>query len=174
MITGIKEVLPPNNTIPIDYYHHRKTINELGLPMVKIYTCKNGCILYWKYDDMHISCEFYNELRYKQIKVERRLLDNCMHKKIAQSIIRYLPLTTRLQRLYTSCATPTHMTWLATHERNKGVMQHLFYGKAWKHFDGIYPNFAKEPRNVHFNLCANGFALHGHFGRTCWPTVVTP
>ena len=31
MITAIKEVLPPDNTMPIDYYHHRKAMNGFGL-----------------------------------------------------------------------------------------------------------------------------------------------
>lgn len=81
-----------------------------------------------------------------------------------------------MQRSYASSATATHMTWHATHERNEGVMHHPSDGEAWKYFDGIYPNFTKEPRNVRLGLCADGFAPHGQLGRTysCWPVVVTP
>ena len=50
MITVIKKVLPPNNSLTTDYYHKRETMNELGLPVVKIDACKNGCMLYWKHD----------------------------------------------------------------------------------------------------------------------------
>ncbi|XP_039145548.1 uncharacterized protein LOC120282765 [Dioscorea cayenensis subsp. rotundata] len=176
MITAIKEVLPPDNTMPTDYYHHRKTMNELGLPVVKIDACKNGCMLYWKHDATEVSCKFCDEPRYKQVKGRHRLPNDHAHKMIAQAILRYLPLTPRLQRLYASNATATHMTWHATHERNEGVMQHPSDAEAWEHFDRTYPDFAQEPRNIRLGLCADGFAPHGQFGRTysCCPVVVTP
>ena len=52
MITAIKEVLPSDNMMPTDYYHRRKTVNELGLPVVKIDACKNGQMLYRDHDTM--------------------------------------------------------------------------------------------------------------------------
>ncbi|XP_039126954.1 uncharacterized protein LOC120263115 [Dioscorea cayenensis subsp. rotundata] len=176
MITAIKEVFPPDNTMPTDYYHHRKTMNELGLPVVKIDACKNGCMLYWKHDATTVSCKFCDEPRYKQIKGGRRLLNNHTHKRIAQAILRYLPLTPRLQRLYASNAATTHMTWHATHERNEGVMQHPSDVEAWKHFNRTFLDFAEETRNIRLGFCADSFAPHGQFGRTylCWPVVVTP
>ncbi|XP_039115956.1 uncharacterized protein LOC120251500 isoform X2 [Dioscorea cayenensis subsp. rotundata] len=176
MVTNIKEVLPSDNTMPNDYYHHRKTMNELGLPVVKIDACKNGCMLYWKSDANEVFCKFCNEPRYKQLKSQRGVPDNRPCKRIAQAILRYLPLTPRLQRLYASNATTAHITWHATHERNDGVICHPSDAEAWKHFDKTYPDFAKEPRNIRLGLCADGFAPHGQFGKTysCWPVIVTP
>jgi len=36
-------------------------------------------------------------------------------------------------------------------------MCHPSDGEAWKHFNGIHPEFASEPRNVRLGLCADGF-----------------
>ncbi|KAL0289877.1 UNVERIFIED_CONTAM: hypothetical protein Sangu_2599900 [Sesamum angustifolium] len=40
----------------------------------------------------------------------------------------------------------------------------------------MYPDFAEEPRNVRLDLCTDGFAPHGQYGRTysCWLVVITP
>ncbi|KAL0404314.1 UNVERIFIED_CONTAM: hypothetical protein Sradi_2072200 [Sesamum radiatum] len=39
-------ILPRNHTLPMDYYSTKKLIKNLGLPVVKINACKNGCMLY--------------------------------------------------------------------------------------------------------------------------------
>jgi hypothetical protein len=55
-------------------------------------------------------------------------------------------------------------------------MAHPSDGEAWKHFDQMHPEFAKEPRNVRLGLCTDGFAPFGNFGKnySCWPVMVTP
>ncbi|KAL0462818.1 UNVERIFIED_CONTAM: hypothetical protein Slati_0169400 [Sesamum latifolium] len=73
--------------------------------MEKIDACKNGCMLYWK-DDIDLDyCKFYGEARYKPTK-ER----NPNRTKTLYAVLRYLPITTRLQRLYASQATIEQMT----------------------------------------------------------------
>lgn len=50
-------------------------------------------------------------------------------------------------------------------------------GKAWKHFDDVYPNFAREPRNVRLGLCSYGFTPYIQASSSpysCWPIIVTP
>ncbi|KAL0291279.1 UNVERIFIED_CONTAM: hypothetical protein Scaly_2644500 [Sesamum calycinum] len=43
----------------------KKLIKDLGLPVEKIDTCKNGCMLYWK-DDIDLDYyKFYGDARYK-------------------------------------------------------------------------------------------------------------
>ncbi|KAL0434953.1 UNVERIFIED_CONTAM: hypothetical protein Sradi_0203200 [Sesamum radiatum] len=49
---------------------------------------------------------------------------NPRRKKTAYAILRYLPITLRLQRLYASNTTTEHMSWHATHETKSGVMCH--------------------------------------------------
>ncbi|KAL0367433.1 UNVERIFIED_CONTAM: hypothetical protein Sradi_3633400 [Sesamum radiatum] len=84
---------------------------------------------------------------------------NPRRKKTAYAILRYLPITPRLQRLYASNTTAEHMSWHATHETESGVMYHPSDVEAWKYFNETHPDFALEPRNVRLGLCVDGFAL---------------
>ncbi|KAL0356158.1 UNVERIFIED_CONTAM: hypothetical protein Sradi_4062700 [Sesamum radiatum] len=85
-------------------------IRDLGLPVEKIHACKNGCMLYWK-DDIDMEyCKFCGDPRYKATRDR-----NPRRKKSPYAVLRYLPLTPRLQRLYASPATVEHMTWHANH-----------------------------------------------------------
>ncbi|KAL0377067.1 UNVERIFIED_CONTAM: hypothetical protein Scaly_0824300 [Sesamum calycinum] len=48
-----------------DYYNTKKLVKNLGLPIEKIYACKNSCMLYWK-DDVDLEyCKFCGDPRYK-------------------------------------------------------------------------------------------------------------
>ncbi|KAL0448570.1 UNVERIFIED_CONTAM: hypothetical protein Slati_1413400 [Sesamum latifolium] len=139
--------------------------------MKKIDGCKNGCMLCWK-DDIDLDyCKFCGEARYKPTR-ER----NCNRRKILYAVLRYLPLTPRLQRLYASEATAKQMTWHANHQTEEGSMCHPSNAEGWRYFDRTHPHFAMEQCNVRLSLCVDGFALHGQYGRTysCWPIILTP
>ncbi|KAL0453388.1 UNVERIFIED_CONTAM: hypothetical protein Slati_1316900 [Sesamum latifolium] len=81
-----------------------------------------------------------------------------------------------MQRLYASQATVEQMTWHANHQREEGSMCHPSDAEAWRHFDRTHHDFAVDPCNVRLDLCMDGFALHGQYGRTysCWPVILTP
>ncbi|KAL0433529.1 UNVERIFIED_CONTAM: hypothetical protein Slati_2687200 [Sesamum latifolium] len=81
-------------------------IKNLGLSIEKIHACKNDCMLYWK-DDIDMEyCKFCGNPRYKATRDR-----NPRRKKSTYAVLRYLPLTPHLQRLYASLATAEHMTW---------------------------------------------------------------
>ncbi|XP_039146743.1 uncharacterized protein LOC120283984 [Dioscorea cayenensis subsp. rotundata] len=168
-----KNSLPRENTLPEDFYGYKRLLRDLGLPVVKIDACRDGCMLFWKSDEHEKFCKFCKLPRYKQ---REETLNNPMHKRVAYAILRYLPLTPRLQRLYASKVTAPHMTWHATHETNQGVMCHPSDAEAWKHFDRTHPSFASEPRNIRLGLCADGFSPHSQYGQaySCWPVITTP
>ncbi|KAL0293907.1 UNVERIFIED_CONTAM: hypothetical protein Scaly_3133400 [Sesamum calycinum] len=129
----------------------KKLIRDLGLPVEKIDTCKNSCMLYWN-DNIDLDyCKFYGEAS-------------------------YLSLTTRLQRLYASEATVEQLTWHANHQTEEGSMYHPSDAEAWRHFDWTYLNFAVEFRNVRLGLCTDEFALHRKYSRmhSYWPVILTP
>ncbi|KAL0300169.1 UNVERIFIED_CONTAM: hypothetical protein Scaly_2567700 [Sesamum calycinum] len=92
------------------------------------------------------------------------------------AFLRYLVLTPRLQKLYSSREITEHRTWPATHQTTEGSMRYPSDAEAWKHFDRMYPDFAEEPRNVRLGLCTDGFAPHSQYSRTysCWPVIITP
>ncbi|KAK4395872.1 hypothetical protein Sango_1741500 [Sesamum angolense] len=110
-------------------------------------------MLYWK-DEIDLDYfKFCGEARYKPMREQ-----NPNRKKTSYAILRYLPLTHPLQRLYASEVTVEQMTWHANHQMGEESMCHLSDAEACRYFDQTYLNFAAQPRNVTLGLCTNGFA----------------
>nr|GEY21193.1 hypothetical protein [Tanacetum cinerariifolium] len=93
--------------------------------------------------------------------------------KTPHQFMHYFPLMPRLQRLYASKVTATHMRWHDEHVQGDGVMSHPSDAEAWKHFDQTYPPFAEETRNVRLGLCTDGFQPFAQSGKqySCWPKL---
>ncbi|KAL0328134.1 UNVERIFIED_CONTAM: hypothetical protein Scaly_2246000 [Sesamum calycinum] len=84
-------ILPPDHTLPRDYYITKKLVKDLGLPVEKIHACKNGCMLYWK-DDVDLEyCNFFGDARYKPSRGR-----NPHGKTSPYAVLRYLTLTLSL------------------------------------------------------------------------------
>jgi len=67
--------------------------------------------------------------------------------------------------------------WHYENNTNDDVLRHPSDGKAWKHFDSVYPEFAAKPHNVRLGLCYDGFTPYIQASASpysCWPVVVTP
>jgi hypothetical protein len=92
-------------------------------------------------------------------------------------VLRYLPLKSRLQRLYLSQKTAKHMRWHKEGIRNNiGCMSHPFDGTAWKALDHYDPSFARDPRNVRVGLATDGFTPFNSNAApySCWPVITIP
>ncbi|KAL0305158.1 UNVERIFIED_CONTAM: hypothetical protein Scaly_2994300 [Sesamum calycinum] len=154
----IVEILPSDHTLSGDYYNTKKLVKDLSLPIEKIHAYKNGCILYCK-DGVDLEyCKFCGDARYKPSRGR-----DPHRKKSPYAVLRYLLLTPRLQRLYSSRATAKHITWHAAHnmacQTEEGSMCRPSDAEAWKYFDQMYPDFAEESHNVRVGLCADSFVL---------------
>jgi hypothetical protein len=79
-------------------------------------------------------------------------------KEVSRKRMWYLPIASRLQRLYASPGTTSNMRWHAENVQEEGVLIHPSDAEAWKHFDRTYPSFAEETRNVRLGLCSDGFS----------------
>ena len=55
------------------------------------------------------------------------------------------------------------------------TMRHPTNSSVWKEFDQMYPNFARDPRNVRF-LASDGFTPFSDISKpySVWPVVVFP
>ena len=97
-----------------------------------------------------MRCDICNESRYKEPK-------DLNKKKIPRKVLRYFPLTPRLQCLFMAGKTVKCMRW--HHDRNvvEGELSHPADGDEWKHFDRRFPKFSKEIRNVRLGLSTDGF-----------------
>ncbi|EEC70236.1 hypothetical protein OsI_01010 [Oryza sativa Indica Group] len=151
LVKVMKEMLPPDANLPGSFYKCKKVVEALGMPVQKIDVCKNDCMLYYKEHANKRKCITCNEPRYIE---GLELPEN--KKGTPQKVLRYLPIIPRLQRLYMSRGTATHMTYhkdgleseRCNNESRKKKLTHPAESEAWKHIDSKYPNFAKEPRNV--------------------------
>jgi hypothetical protein len=80
------------NKIPVDFYEMKKMVSGLSLPVQKIDTCLNGCILYWKTDDRRQDCKFCRHPRYMPNRVRK----SNVQKEIPFKRTYYFPITPRL------------------------------------------------------------------------------
>ena len=106
----LHEVLPKDNKMVANSYRTKKLVQGLALPVEKIDCCKNSCMIYWGEDILLTSCKFCNHPRFKNKRGSRKPNNNVSHK-----IMYYFALSPRLQQLYASEATTTHMRWHDEH-----------------------------------------------------------
>ncbi|WMV38484.1 hypothetical protein MTR67_031869 [Solanum verrucosum] len=69
----------------------------------------------------------------------------------------YLPLKPRLQRIFMCPETTANMKWQDTERPKDGNIRHSADGEAWKNFDSLHEDFARDPRNVRLGLSSDGF-----------------
>ena len=98
LIKLLHEVLPEGNHCPETYYDTRKLLFDVGLGYEQINVCEHDCTLFCgDYKDA-VVCSICGSNRYVREKIP--------HKRL-----RYFPITTRLQRLYSSKYTAKDMHW---------------------------------------------------------------
>ena len=85
----IHELLPKNSSLPKNFYRSKKLLEGLGMPYHKIHVCRNNCMLYYKENEGKEKCDICNFPRYKDGS-----------NKVAHKVLRYMPITDRLQRRY--------------------------------------------------------------------------
>jgi hypothetical protein len=129
-------------------------------------------MLYYKEDVELKECKFCRMLRFKP-----KRYGIGKYKDVPESRMFYFPIIPRLQRLYTSTKTASHMRWHKEKRSEEGVLRHPADGLAWKHFDDCHPDFANESRNVRLGLCFDGFTpfIQAYASPySCWPVIVVP
>nr|XP_048326798.1 uncharacterized protein LOC107423378 [Ziziphus jujuba var. spinosa] len=165
----LKEALPEGTKLPKSYYKAKCTLHALGLGYEMIHACKWDCALFWKESAELDKCPICVEPRYKFQGTEG--------KRIPQKVLRYFPITPRLQRLFTYRHTAIDMRWhKEKHPNTNGVLRHPADGEAWKHFDEQYPIFVMDPRNVRLGAATDGFNPFSNMSTSysMWPMMLVP
>lgn len=168
LIHLIGSVLPPNHNLPDSYYDIRKMIRGLHMEYEKIDACENDCMLFYEENSNKTHCDICDTSRYKDQNDPKK-------KKIPRKILRYFPLTQRLQRLFMNEKTAANMRWHHDRVKVEGQLCHPADGDEWKQFDLRFPNFSKGIRNVRLGLSTDGFdPFRDAHAReyTLWPVVV--
>ncbi|XP_073137591.1 uncharacterized protein [Henckelia pumila] len=168
----MSKLCPKENNVSDSFYSTKKLISELGLPVEKIDSYQNNCMIYWGADSNLIECKVCQHPKYKPQRSRTRRGS----KLIPFKQMYYFPLTPRLQRLYASDKTASHMSWNFTHVQESDLMTHHSDSLAWKHFDQTNPSFAIKSRNVRLGLSTDGFQPFGQSGQqySSWPVILTP
>ncbi|XP_073120385.1 uncharacterized protein [Henckelia pumila] len=169
----MSELCPTENHMPSSFNSTKKFIKDLGLPVEKIDSCKNNCMIYWGIDSDLTECKICEHPRYKP---SRRRENHNHSKQTPYKRMYYFPITPRLQRLYASTATASHMRWHHDHHFDGDTMTHPSDSPTWCHFDETHPGFADEIRNVRLGISTDGFQPFGQTGQqySTWPVIVTP
>ncbi|XP_060674878.1 uncharacterized protein LOC132804486 [Ziziphus jujuba] len=165
----LKEAFPEGTKLPKSYYKAKCTLHALGLGYEMIHACKWDCALFWKESAKLDKCPICAEPRYKFQGTEG--------KRIPQKVLRYFPISPRLQRLFTSRHTAIDMRWHKEKRPNtNGVLRHPADGEAWKHFDEQYPIFAMDPCNVRLGAATDGFNPFSNMSTSysMWPVMLVP
>ncbi|XP_074342948.1 uncharacterized protein LOC141680689 [Apium graveolens] len=164
----IGSVLPDDHKLPENYYTVRKMIKGLNMEYEKIDACENDCMLIYKEHSKKTKCDIRKEDRYKVQKDPKK-------QKIPRKILRYFPITMRLQRLFMVEKTAKCMRWHHDRIVVEGELSHPADGDEWKKFDRKFQRFLKEIWNVRLGLPIDGFdPFRDKHAReyTVWPVVV--
>ncbi|KAL6206484.1 hypothetical protein ACLB2K_023732 [Fragaria x ananassa] len=156
-------MLPNGHRLPTTHRKVRCILKDLGLSYIKIHACRYDCVLFWGKDPegndlggLH-ACPVCHTDRYKLTPAGNR-------KPV--KVLRYFPLTDRLERLYMSSHTAEAMRWHADRElHDEDTLIHPADGEAWKHIDREFPHFASEVRNVRLGLSSDGFNPFGNMSQ---------
>ncbi|XP_072081023.1 uncharacterized protein [Arachis hypogaea] len=176
MVAIIKSMLPESEKLPEDFYRSKTMIQELGLGYEKIDICPNHCMLYYKETSdktSYVACTMCGHPRFKPKAGDT----SNSSRDVPYSILRYFPITARLQHLFMSKTTAQYMKWHVDGVcHDESVITHPADADAWKQFDATHELFAQESRNVRLGLCTDGFNPFSGSKTpySCWPVFVTP
>ncbi|XP_021747570.1 uncharacterized protein LOC110713426 [Chenopodium quinoa] len=145
MLKMFKSVLPSDSNVPSTYYEARKMITDFGFDYEKIEACENDCILFWK----------------ENANLKKCIVCDTKRDATSPKVLRYFPLTLRIQRLFMSSKTANEMRWHKDKREDDGVLRHSADSKAWKHFDVTYKSFSADSQNVSLGLASDGFNPFG-------------
>ena len=139
----------------------------MNLDYENIDACKYSCFLFYKEGADLVKCPVCDEPRWTYSPNGR---------PIPKKVVRYFPLTPRLQRLYMSPHTAKEMRWHGERIIDDDYLRHPADGEAWQEFDKSFPGFASDIRNVRLGLATDGFSPFGAMAlsHSTWPIVVMP
>jgi len=162
--------------LPDSFNDMKKVIRKLGMTYESIHACPNDCMLYWEADAEREICKVCEASRWKENTKSTNSGSEKKKSKAPAKVLRYFPLKPRLQRLFMSSKTATHMRWHATASNNDGKLRHPRDGRAWKEFDQNHPEFASDPRHVRLGLATDGFNPFGTMSSSysIWPVILFP
>ncbi|KAK0583399.1 hypothetical protein LWI29_036516 [Acer saccharum] len=149
---------------------NKKDYKDLGLHYEKIDACDNDCIIYYKEYGEALECPVCGLPRWQPKGKSGK------GKNVPWKVLRYFPITSRLQRLFMSSKTAASMRWHFENRVKDGLLRHPADSEAWKKFDEKHETFTEDPRNVRLGLATDGFNPFGNMNvaHSTWPVLLFP
>ena len=142
-------ILPAENNIPATYGEAHRVLNKYLTPVKQFDYCVNDCVIF-----RDTSSEKYSSLTKCPVCNEQRYESECH--SIARKRFKYLPVETRLRRLFGNKKTSK---LLQTHEQDTddtNIVSSIHQSETWKKWydgDGYYKG---DPRAITFSICLDG------------------
>jgi hypothetical protein len=164
LLTVVGTLLPEDHILPKSMYEAQKLLRALKMPYEKIHACPKRCVLFRKEYAEYKYCPKCESSRFIEVDSgdgSKKQLD------IPVAILRHLPVLPRIQRLYMTEDSAKQMRWHKTGKRyNPDKMVHASDGEAWRHFDSIHREKARDARHVRVALATDGFNPYGAMAAT--------
>ncbi|XP_062100897.1 uncharacterized protein LOC133806824 [Humulus lupulus] len=167
--SDIKAMLPEDNLLLTSMYAVNKFLKKFNLNYKHVHTCVNDCCLFTKENIEAQECPKCNSSRWKQnVHTNEILLGQ------PTKLLRYFPITPRLQRMFRSKETSTSLKWHFTNKSTDGKMCHPVDSEAWDAINERWPDFSLEPNNLRLGLAADGINPYKSmsFAYSCWPVML--
>ncbi|XP_019233591.1 PREDICTED: uncharacterized protein LOC109214156 [Nicotiana attenuata] len=170
----LKEAMPGLN-IRISYNKAKSMVKDLGLDYEKMYACPNDCMLFrndHKDDEYCHVCESSRYIKYPE--VDSDLEASKKGYRVPPKILRYFPLIPRLKRLFMCSKTADTLRWHDEERSKDGKLRHPANGQAWKDFDSLHSEFARDSRNLRLGLASDGFNPFRtmSISHSTWPVIL--
>ena len=171
------ELLPEGNTLPVKHYDAKKVLCPIGMEVKRIHVCPNDCVLFRKELANLDKCPTCGASRYKAKAGDHEEGfddENIRTKRTAVKQLFYLPLSSRLKRLYASPHDAKQLRWHADERIRDGKIRHPADALQWKDFDEKYGWFGNEPRNLRLGLATDGMNPYGNLStnHSSWPVLL--
>jgi hypothetical protein len=108
LLNLISDAISENHKMPKDMYQSKKLLSGLGMDYRKIDVYDNNYMIFWKETMSEKKFTVCGQRRFVEVENDDGLT---VTTEIARKQIRYMPLITRLKRLFISKNTTRHMRW---------------------------------------------------------------
>ncbi|XP_075088329.1 uncharacterized protein LOC142170337 [Nicotiana tabacum] len=175
----LKEAMP-NLNIPISYNKAKSMVKDPGLDYEKIDTCPNDCMLFRNDHKNEEYCHVCGASRYiKYPEVDSDEVDSDLEAskkgyRVPAKILRHFPLIPRLKRLFMCSKTADTLRWHDEERSKDGKLRHPADGQAWKDFDSLHSEFARDSRNLGLGFASDGFNPFRtmRISHSTWPVIL--
>ena len=167
LLAIVGSILPQGHLLTKTFYESTKILRALKMSYEQIDACPKGCMLFRKEHLETNYCIHCKSSRYFEVDAGD---GQKKQTRVAQKILRYLPIIPRLQRLFMTEESAQQMRWAVEGIRYRpDKMVHPSDGEAWQSFVKKYPKKAGDLLSVAIGISNDGFNPFGMTAATGTP-----